>query len=156
MASIHGLLCTWFLFLVHSHHVGAQVNSTFQGSRTKFISGNFLDALDKNCGFIASRLEAVPENTRNTSKARFGIAEVYAECLAQQYGDNFACSRPFEDNMRGMLPVEPFPAMWRTESNETSLWLNGTLPSYSVKPNVSKSPSLVPVSSSFVRDPGCC
>ncbi|KAF2873965.1 hypothetical protein BDV95DRAFT_317987 [Massariosphaeria phaeospora] len=100
-------------------------------------------ALDQNCGYLAEILEATPEHSKNSTKDRFGVAEVYSECLATQYTSIFACSKPF--TKLKFVRIEPFPAMKRLQLNQTSTWENATIPSFTKKGGKEKLPRLVPI-----------
>ncbi|KAF2194682.1 glycosyltransferase family 90 protein [Zopfia rhizophila CBS 207.26] len=120
------------------------VNSTYQGNLPlTFKPHDYFAALEENCKRIAEQLETCPKNLRNSSKSRFDIAQAYSECLAKQYGDHFACSKPF--NSLKYLPVEAFPAMYRTQTNDTKRWSNVTLPAFSVNNGTCKLPSVVTI-----------
>ncbi|KAF2261793.1 hypothetical protein CC78DRAFT_546375 [Lojkania enalia] len=135
-----------FVLLVASSHAlnATSPNSNYQGNLPlKFAPEPFFQALDRNCGFIANQLELIPENPKNSSRDRFTIAQIYSECLASQYGDHFACSEPFESLK--FLPVEAFPAMYRTQNNDTDVWMNAKMPFIPSTGNGRELPKLVPI-----------
>ncbi|ORY09831.1 hypothetical protein BCR34DRAFT_602554 [Clohesyomyces aquaticus] len=140
-------LPTWIVSAQNNSHNGIGTdNVTYP---LTFKPRAFFDALNSNCQFIADCLEGVPLDPKNSSKARFSIAQIYGECLATQYGNLFACSQPFESLK--FLPVEAFPAMYHTKHNPDThnssipVWKNATLPEIPLKNGTQKLPSIVPI-----------
>ncbi|KAH0552847.1 hypothetical protein GP486_006952 [Trichoglossum hirsutum] len=104
-----------------------------------FHTDEFFKALAGPCKRFSDHLEACPSDALNASKDRFASAQLFAECLARQYGDYFFCSRPFQKLK--FLPVESFPAMYNTK-NYSDLWKNATLPDFPTKQSCQR-PSVV-------------